>query len=374
MEIQKKRNSNLELLRIVSMILIILHHYAVHGNFVWTADDGVNQIIVQIISLGGKIGVNCFLLITGYFLLESKMNGKKLLKLILETWFYSVSIFAIMLCVNPSMYTNKMLKSCLLPITSGIYWFATMYILLSILMPFIKILLIHLDKKKHFQLCLLTVLCFSILPTIRLPIPVSDLGWGIIICIIAAYLRKYPDFYTESLSYSCAFAIIFSLILIIAKILFPNSRMGEMNQFIVLLCSVFLFLTFKNRKTQPKRWINWIASSTFGVYLIHDNFLIRPILWNDILHNNAYAHTSYFVLHIISSTILVFAICIIIDKIRIYTIEKFIWKPFEKGIDFIAGKIQTSRWKEKLDFYWNERVQTNQISEKEEKSKMMLDE
>lgn len=91
---EKVRNSNLEILRIVSMILIIMHHYVVHGQFAWTANNiCANKIILEILSLGGKLGVNCFVLITGYFMIQTKTNWKKLLKIILEVWFYSVSIF-----------------------------------------------------------------------------------------------------------------------------------------------------------------------------------------------------------------------------------------------------------------------------------------
>lgn len=71
----KIRNSNLELLRIVSMILIIMHHYAVHGGFdLLNTELDLNRIWIQILSIGGKIGVNCFVLITGYFMINSKFK------------------------------------------------------------------------------------------------------------------------------------------------------------------------------------------------------------------------------------------------------------------------------------------------------------
>lgn len=72
MEKVKIRNSNLEILRIVSMILIIVHHYVVHGQFEWSNTITTNKILLEVLSLGGKLGVNCFVLITGYFMVQSK--------------------------------------------------------------------------------------------------------------------------------------------------------------------------------------------------------------------------------------------------------------------------------------------------------------
>ena len=90
---QKQRSSNLELLRIISMFLIVMHHYAVHGGFQLLEKDlSLNKIIIQILSGGGQLGVNLFILISGYFLIDSEFKINKLLKLIFETFFYSVII------------------------------------------------------------------------------------------------------------------------------------------------------------------------------------------------------------------------------------------------------------------------------------------
>ena len=75
----KIRSTNLEVLRIVSMILILLHHFYDNNIILDYQNITIHQLIVQILSVGGKIGVNCFMLITGYFMIESKFKIKKLL-------------------------------------------------------------------------------------------------------------------------------------------------------------------------------------------------------------------------------------------------------------------------------------------------------
>lgn len=76
--INKERESNFELLRIVAMVLIVLHHFSVHSNFVYeTSVWSFNHLFIQFIYFGGKVGVDCFVLISGYFLIMQRFKLKK---------------------------------------------------------------------------------------------------------------------------------------------------------------------------------------------------------------------------------------------------------------------------------------------------------
>ena len=64
--INNKRQSNIELLRILAMILIIAHHFALFGAFGFSETAvSINKLWIQFIQIGGKIGVNIFILISG---------------------------------------------------------------------------------------------------------------------------------------------------------------------------------------------------------------------------------------------------------------------------------------------------------------------
>lgn len=68
-----RRNSNIEMLRIMSMFLIILHHGTLYSGFDFPLQSiSISKMCVDILSMGGKIGVSLFILITGYFLSQSE--------------------------------------------------------------------------------------------------------------------------------------------------------------------------------------------------------------------------------------------------------------------------------------------------------------
>ena len=106
---EHKRQLNFEFLRIISMILILLHHYAYHGGLVDIDQIGANKIVGLLINMGGKLGNIIFILISGYFMVDKEFKIKKLLKIIFETIFYSVVILLILLItnnINFSLITN----------------------------------------------------------------------------------------------------------------------------------------------------------------------------------------------------------------------------------------------------------------------------
>lgn len=88
--LQKERNSSFELLRIISMFLIVMHHYSVHGGFDFMIPFSMKLYFVQCLVMGGKLGVNLFVLISGYFLCKSDFKWKRIIKLEVEVIFYSI--------------------------------------------------------------------------------------------------------------------------------------------------------------------------------------------------------------------------------------------------------------------------------------------
>lgn len=96
-KIEKQRNYSLDLLRIVAIIMIIIFHVCYKG-LIFENLSGFNKIIVAFLLHFGEIGVNLFMLITGFFLYKSHSSKKtKIIHLIYDIWFYF--ILNIILCI-----------------------------------------------------------------------------------------------------------------------------------------------------------------------------------------------------------------------------------------------------------------------------------
>jgi surface polysaccharide O-acyltransferase-like enzyme len=193
----KVRNSNFEILRIISMVLIVTHHYAVHGFTVSELPYSLNMYIVEVLSLGGKWGVSCFVLISGYFMVNSKITVRKIIKIIAETWFYSVGILLVFKClITPEESIGIRTVICeMLPIGSVRYWFVTDYVILMLMSPILNLVIEKMGRTMHRNIMIGAVVLWSVVPTIFLEATYAytAMAWFVVLYMFAAYIRKYVD-------------------------------------------------------------------------------------------------------------------------------------------------------------------------------------
>ncbi len=351
----KVRNSNIELLRVFAMILIILHHYALHGGLIEIERAGINKAIGAIILIGGKIGVNLFVLITGYFLIESKLKVKKILKLIGQVLFYTVSFFIIGTIINGN-YSFEEIKKSFLPITFNTYWFITAYIGIYVLSPFINKFVKSIKQEKLMVLIVILLILFSLIGFVSSSSGyMGNLQWFLLMYIVGAYIRLY-DFEFITKKKIKLFSVIGYCILIIGAIIsvFISQYSGiffklfrkaiNMNSIVIFIESVLLFLTFKNLEIKANNVINVFGKYSFGVYLFHDNFIFKSFLWKNILkiENFYFANPYFLILHILGCTIGIYLVGTLIELIRVKIIEEPIFKI--KKFD---------KWFEKIDNFIN---------------------
>lgn len=351
---EKMRNSNIEILRIISMIFIVLSHYSVHGGVIKNALPlCFNQILLNIIVLG-NIGVIIFVLITGYFLIDSdNFSLKKILKIILQVWFYSVIIYVISCIFGLTEFSKYEFLVNFLPIISKRYGFVTCYVVIYIFHPFINKFLKCLTKKDYNLFLIISLIIFSIIPTF---VSIADIFYGneiiqfILFYSIGAYLKKYgiPKLTEKRNKYVL---IISSVILIVSVIIIDvinvkNPGIGmyvnhfyERYSIVAIIFSISLFMRFTYRKQFYNSAINLISATMFGIYLIHDNNYIRSFLWQNILRCKEHVMSNFLILHIILSVLLVFVICIIIELIRKHIIENLFFKKFDNSIDKLQNII-----------------------------------
>ena len=118
---QKKRCSNIELYRIIVMLMIVAHHYVVNSGLMQVMGQqpmSSPSMFYYLFGMWGKTGINCFVLITGYFMCKSDISLRKFLKLLLEIMFYKIVIDSIFLLSGYQDFSLKVLKHALWPIGS----------------------------------------------------------------------------------------------------------------------------------------------------------------------------------------------------------------------------------------------------------------
>lgn len=80
--------------------------------------------------------------------------------------------------------------------------------------------------------------------------------------------------------------------------------------------AVALFVVFKNWHLPHNAMINSVATTTFAVYLIHDNGVISAWLWNDIIIASRFYDSIFLIPHMILTAIVIFAICSLMEFMR----------------------------------------------------------
>jgi len=352
----KVRQSSIELLRIIAILLIICHHFSIHSNFNFDEDEEknkqnfLNHLWIQFLSLGGKISVNIYVLISGYFLSNSsKVEISKFLKLEFQLIFYAMLDYATGIFVNYTTFNFREFIHYFFPVTYDNWWFATNYVVLYLLFPFINGSIHELDRKTYRNCLIVMTMIWCVLPSIFL---VSGYGynfliWFIYIYIFAGYIRKYKiGENTSSIIWIISGILCYFFITIFAiacdyigmfyEPLKENiGSLFDMNRIPIFIASILIFIGF-TRMNFSSRFINLISSATFGVYLIHDAFYPRYVIWTEIVNATQYTYSNKLIPYSIISILSVFVICVIIEIIRIFTIEKL----YMKLIKYLSKKLE----------------------------------
>ena len=350
LENKNVRKSNIELLRIVGMLMIISHHYVVNSgimNAFQIGNTSINYIFLNLWGMWGKTGINIFILISGYFMCKASLTIKRYCKVLLEYLFYHFVIYFIMLVTGYETIGLKRLFNLLFDIfrhSNGSGCFTSSFLIFYLFIPFINKFIQSITRDDMRKVVLLLLFVFTIQSTLFVNYYIfGEVFWFIAVYIIGAYLSMYPLEWSCSLKVSVrlliaslilAYASVILMILIGAKIhkVDPMFFVSDANKLGAVLVSVMMFLTFKNLNVNYSKAINMIAKTTFGVLMIHANSdAWRQFMWVDLLHANTFYTLPITILIIRSILIVVgvFTICSLIDMVRIYWIEKPVFDHFD---------------------------------------------
>lgn len=340
---KKIRQSNVELLRIITMILVMI----VHANFRALPSPTIEEVanvptssfLRFLTESFAIICVNVFVLISGWF--SIKFNWKKLTEFLFQVFFFGLIIYVIICIINPDKI--KSLKTVFMTGTWN-YWFVKCYLFLYIISPILNAFVERASKKEFKTLLIL----FFIMQTAY--------GWatdgatwfnkgysGISFAglyLLARYIRTYPvKWFSHSLKLDLFIYLGFVFLNTILAFAFTKYGYTSLGKRLFLYTSPFVilaavhFLLIFTKFTITIKTINWIAASCFAIYLTHSNsFLAGPCYDHVILNWFKTETTMNFILFTAILMFCVFWISILSDKIRIFIFNK-IYNKFCPPID-----------------------------------------
>ena len=331
------RNYGIDLLKIISMFMIVTLHILGHGGILQkSVPRSIFRYTAWFIELLVYCSVNCYALISGYVNYGRKHRYSNIIYLLTQVLFYTIFITLIFFICNREFVESIDIIKALFPFAYGTYWYFSAYFCLFFFIPFFDKLIFCLDKNDLFKLLGTMSIIISILPTLfHYDFPKAMTGysflWLSVLYCFGGFIKKYHIIGFKKNKYNllgwliCVVVTWFSKICIDFSTYFVlgKSKGGlffiAFNSPFIFAGAILLLLYFLNINPGENltKIISYIVPLTFGVYLFHENPLIRKkFITNNFLWVLDYK-PSLMVFIVIFITFIIFIIGICIDQVRL---------------------------------------------------------
>ncbi len=360
----KERQSNYELLRIISMFLIVMAHCSTYFGLTekYSATLGINKIILDFFHVGGNLGVASFILISGYFMVDQTTNLKRILKLWGQVFFYTVSIWAIWVIVkaiqgglNYKIIAKQGLFA-FFPVLTRHYWYVTAFVIVMLLSPFLNKIIQSLSQRAYSRLLAILIIIFVVIIG-GIPKLLTDMVGGrlvamIVVYFIAGYIKRFRTEKKNNAGKHLLVAFLSFIVLFAGTYLITYVGVKTNNAFllkniyfyrpfispIVIIGSVSLFLGFTELNIKHSKFINVVASCTFGVFLLHSNNIIAPLI-SKLFPIYKETNSGLIFVYTLGAICVIYIVCTLIDLLRQLTVEKLWFSFLNKHLDSIQAKV-----------------------------------
>lgn len=333
------RNYGIDLLKIICMGMVVMIHVLGHGGILYnTTMFTIQYSVLWALECAIYCAVNCYALITGYLYYGRTFKYSNILRLYFQVAFYGVIIFFLFYFLHPDMVSSWDLARAILPFaTVNQYWYFTSYFYLFFLMPFLNKMMATSTKKEATVLLTCLFVFFSIVPTFSTSDPIQEnsgysMLWLMIMYLLGAYIKKY-DVVGKLKSWQSLLGYFINVLLLwlsrcgveyVMQLWRDGSWVNRNFIFfkysspLLFLCAVFLFLLFASLKI-PKglqKPVAFLAPLSFGVYLLHDNPLIRQYFMIDKFKFLLYEDLWKLLLAVIGIALAIWAVGTAVDFAR----------------------------------------------------------
>ena len=340
----KKRNWGIDFLRLLSMYLVVVYHLLYHGGILAEAPTRAAPQALRILTL---CAVDCFGLISGFVGLRQdapKLAIKRMGHLWLQTVFYSVGGLLLAACIYRPILSRWNLAQALLPIASNQYWYATAYMGLALLIPWLNFLMCRLNRQELGTLAAGLAAVFCLYSTLANPLSDNFRLWGgchfawlAVLYVIGGALGR--DGWLEKLKTRLA-AIAF---LLCGGSLWLTNRLGILSDFqlerncspLVLAMAICL-MTLCTRirfSVSMQKLLGWMAPAAFGVYLLHDNPNLRQVFIAERFAPLALLPAWKMIGCVLLAAALIFLTGIGVDRVRMLLFSRMEGLLFAKSVE-----------------------------------------
>lgn len=328
------------------MLFIVAHHYVVNSGLMDVLFErplSHTSLAMLLFGAWGKTGINCFVLITGWFMCKSNFSWQKILKLYLHFAFYSLIIYGIFCITGHEDFKAFLIAFKLFPIRSIADGFISCFLIFLLLIPFLNILIRNITNRQHLYLIFVLLFIYTVLPTLRWYIlSFNYVSWFCVLFLIASFIRNNEQRINIKHS-TWGWLTILSLLVASFSILTffwliktysyyglsPYYLVADTNKIMALLVAVCSFMWFKDLKIKYSPIINTFGAATFGVLLIHANSdAMRQWLWQETVDCTGHLGDSllWTLGYSTISTLIIFFMCAGIDILRAKFVEPHLMK------------------------------------------------
>ncbi len=327
--IDSKRDYGIDLLRILSMLMVVATHALGEGGLLEAAIGHTSHTaFVWLTKAGVACAVNVYGLISGYVGYSARHRPANLLYLWCQAVFYTLG-FTVLLKWGQGLALGDILDG-LCPVTKRTYWYLTAYFALFFLMPALNFLIRTLPKKELLLLNASCVFLFSLMPSIL----ESDLFftkdgysclWLAVLYLLGGTCRRLELFHKTSVIRALGVYLLCCFVNLIGRDVFLKYRMFdrmyrlfEYTAPLVLVSAIALLAAFAGRKLPgfAVPFVKKVSPLAFGVYLIH----VHPLVYGRVFYGQLAPLIRYHPLKMMAGLFLavciVFFGCIAIDAVR----------------------------------------------------------
>lgn len=344
----KFRLSNIELLRIFSMLGVLIVHadFGVLGEptRMELLSTPVYTVLRTFIEAFAIVAVNVFVLISGWFGINFSWNG--LGKLLFQCAFFFFGIYGACIVCGMDIGGGKGLYMCMM--LSGNAWFVKSYIGMFIFAPIMNSF-IENSTRKQIKVFLFCFFVFqSLYGWISDGASFIAKGYSAFsfmgLYLLARYVRIYNPCWSQwSMRKDFVAYALFSTMTALGWLLFifldkyPFFAMfTKYSSMLMIAASIFLLLAF-SKFSFSNKVINWIAASCFAVYLLH--FILFPTFMRPWIQQIAAEYSGFAMLGLILAILLGFYIvAILIDQVRLMLWNCLFYRFFKSSHDIYSGQ------------------------------------